>query len=97
MKPAISNRKVPTAPFSCKRIKRVVVGVLLVLQVMGLRYPVGSADPTPPPGPYQIQTPAGPQIGGLRSLPPVCAVQPRACNLNWSPDTGTWNAPPPSE
>lgn len=52
------------------------------------------ADPTPAPSPpYVIQTPAGPTAGGLRTLPPICAVQPRACNLNWSPDTGSWVLP----
>jgi len=58
-----------------------------------------NADPTPtqPPSPYQIQTPSGPVYGGMRTLPPICAVQPRACSLNWDPNTGTWNAPPPSE
>jgi hypothetical protein len=53
------------------------------------------ADPTPPPSqPYVIQTPAGPTVGGLRTLPPICAVQPLACNLTWDPATGSWNAPP---
>jgi hypothetical protein len=56
-----------------------------------------NADPTPEPGPYQIQTPGGLVVGGLRTLPPVCAVQPRACSMTWDPNTGTWNAPPPSE
>jgi len=55
--------------------------------------PPASADPAPSPGPYQIITPSGPQIGGLRTLPPICAVQPRACNLNWNPNTGAWDAP----
>ena len=52
-----------------------------------------NADPTPAPGPYQIQTPGSPVYGGLRTLPSVCAAQPRACNLNWNPDTGAWDAP----
>jgi hypothetical protein len=53
------------------------------------------ADPTPEPAPpYVIQTPAGPTVGGLRTLPPICAAQPRACNLNWNPNTGAWDAPP---
>lgn len=52
-----------------------------------------NADPTSPPSPYQIQTPSGPVYGGLRTLPPVCAAQPRACNLTWNPDTGAWDAP----
>jgi hypothetical protein len=51
------------------------------------------ADPTPAPGPYVISTPSGPTVGGLRTLPPICAVQPRACAGNWSPDTGTWDFP----
>jgi hypothetical protein len=52
------------------------------------------ADPTPPPSPYQIQTPGGPVVGGLRTLPPVCAVQPLACDLRWNPNTGAFEAPP---
>jgi hypothetical protein len=56
---------------------------------------VAAADPTPPPSPpYVIQTPAGPTVGGLRTLPPICAAQPRACAGNWSPDTGSWVFPP---
>lgn len=54
------------------------------------------ADPDPSPAPpYVIQTPGGPTVGGLQTLPPVCAVQPRACNLDWNPNTGAWDAPPP--
>jgi len=56
---------------------------------------VAHADPTPPPPPYVIVTPGGPTYGGLRTLPPICAAQPRACNLTWDPNTGTWQAPPP--
>jgi hypothetical protein len=53
------------------------------------------ADPTPQPAPpYVIETPAGPAVGGLQTLPPVCAAQPRACNLTWNPNTGAWTAPP---
>jgi hypothetical protein len=53
------------------------------------------ADPTPAPTPgYVIQTPTGPMVGGLRSLPPICGVQPRACAGNWNPDTGAWDFPP---
>jgi len=52
------------------------------------------ADPTPPPSPpYVIQTPGGPAVGGLRTLPPRCTVQPRACSGNWNPDTGAWDFP----
>jgi hypothetical protein len=54
------------------------------------------ADPAPTPAPsppYVIQTPAGPTVGGLRTLPPICAAQPRACDLTWNPDTGSWQAP----
>jgi hypothetical protein len=54
-----------------------------------------SADPTPPPSPgYVIQGPGGPTVGGLRTLPPICGVQPRACAGSWSPDAGTWDFPP---
>jgi hypothetical protein len=53
------------------------------------------ADPTSAPSPpYVIQTPAGPTVGGLRSLPPICGVQPRACAGNWHPSTGAWDFPP---
>jgi hypothetical protein len=52
------------------------------------------ADPTPQPSPgYVIQAPTGPTVGGLRSLPPICGVQPRARAGNWNPDTGAWNFP----
>jgi hypothetical protein len=68
-------------------------------QVRGLPLPHAVqewiADPTPEPSPgYVIQGPGGPTVGGLRSLPPICGVQPRACAGNWSPDTGTWVFPP---
>jgi hypothetical protein len=54
-----------------------------------------NADPTPEPSPgYVIQGPGGPTVGGLRILPPICGVQPRACAGNWDPDTGTWVFPP---
>ena len=54
-----------------------------------------NADPTPPPSPgYVIQGRAGPTVGGLRTLPPVCAVQPLACDLRWNPNTGAFEAPP---
>jgi hypothetical protein len=73
--------------------KLLVLGVLLGAGVAPAT-PAG-ADPTPAPGPgYVIRTPAGPEVGGLQTLPPVCAVQPRACNLNWDPNTGAWDAPP---
>lgn len=75
-------------------MRSVVVLVALLVAAGGKNLPPAVADPTPPPSPYQIQTPGGPVIGGLRTLPPVCAVQPRACNLNWNPNTGAWDAPP---
>jgi hypothetical protein len=52
-----------------------------------------SADPTPPPSPYQIQGPNGPVYGGMRTLPPICGLQPRACSGNWDPNSGTWVFP----
>ena len=65
----------------------------LVVAVM-LATATAHADPTPAPSPpYVIQTPAGPVLGGVRTLPPICTLQPRACNLVWSPDTGAWEAP----
>ena len=51
-------------------------------------------DTQAPAPPYQILTPAGPTVGGLRTLLPVCAAQPLACNLTWNPNTGAWDAPP---
>jgi hypothetical protein len=75
-------------------MKLVVLGVLLVAAGVAFATPAG-ADPTPPPSPpYQIQTPGGPVVGGLRSLPPICGVQPRACAGNWDPNSGTWVFPP---
>jgi hypothetical protein len=54
-----------------------------------------NADPTPGPSPgYVIQTPGGPVVGGMRSLPPICGPQPRACAGNWDPNSGTWVFPP---
>ena len=49
-------------------------------------------DPSRGPG-YVIQGPGGPAVGGLRSLPPICGVQPRACAGDWNPDTGAWDFP----
>jgi len=61
----------------------------------GTAAPTAAADPTPEPSPgYVIQGPAGPSVGGLRSLPPICATQPRACAGNWDPNLGTWVFPP---
>ena len=73
---------------------KLITGVAsAVVVALATAVPAG-ADPTPAPAPpYVIQTPAGPTVGGLRTLPPICAAQPRACNLNWSPDTGAWEAP----
>jgi hypothetical protein len=53
------------------------------------------ADPTQPPSPpYVIAGPSGPVVGGLRTLPPICGVQPRACAGDWDPSSGTWVFPP---
>jgi hypothetical protein len=73
-------------------MKRFVVAVL----VLGVSPSLAEAhaDPTLAPSPpYVIQSPAGPTVGGLRSLPPVCGVQPRACAGNWNPETGSWEFP----
>jgi len=72
------------------------VRIVLAVAAMVVVAPgTAGADPTsPPPPPYVIQGPGGPTVGGLRTLPPVCAAQPRACNLNWNPNTGAWDAPP---
>jgi hypothetical protein len=73
-------------------MKLVVLGALLVAAGAGFLAPA-NADPTPAPSPgYVIQGPA-PTVGGLRSLPPICGVQPRACAGNWNPSTGTWDFP----
>jgi hypothetical protein len=72
-------------------------GAVLVAVVIAMAAGTGTAgaDPTPSPAPpYVIQTPGGPAVGGLRTLPPRCAVQPRACAGNWNPDTGAWDFPP---
>jgi hypothetical protein len=52
-----------------------------------------SADPTPSPSPYQIQGPNGPVYGGMRTLPPICGTQPRACAGDWNLSTGAWDFP----
>jgi hypothetical protein len=62
--------------------------------VMGMAAPTGWADPTPAPSPYQIAGPSGPVVGGLRTLPPICGTQPRACAGDWDPNSGTWVFPP---
>jgi hypothetical protein len=72
-------------------------GAVLVALVIAMAAGTGTAvaDPTPAPGPgYVIQGPGGPSVGGLQTYPPRCAVQPRACAGNWSPDTGSWVFPP---
>jgi hypothetical protein len=73
------------------RFIAVAVAVATMVAAAGTAH----ADPTAPPAPpYVIQTPSGPTVGGLRTLPPICAVQPRACAGNWNPDTGSWVFPP---
>jgi hypothetical protein len=75
-------------------MKQLICAAVLAA-VVGIAAPTANADPTPEPSPgYVIQGPTGPTVGGLRSLPPICGVQPRACAGNWSPDTGTWVFPP---
>ena len=75
-------------------MKLLVLGVLLVAAT-GEFSQVASTDPTPEPSPpYVIQSPAGPTVAGLRSLPPICGTVPRACSGNWNPDTGAWDFPP---
>jgi hypothetical protein len=69
-----------------------VLGSVLVTGGFAFANPA-HADPTPPPSPYQIQTPTGPTVGGLRSLPPVCASQPLACAGKWNIGAGTWDFP----
>ncbi len=73
-------------------MKLLVLGVLLFAAGVQNGTPAG-ADPAPPPSPYQIQTPNGPVVGGLRTLPPVCAVQPLACAGKWNIGAGTWDFP----
>lgn len=73
-------------------MKLLALSTLFTLNML-LAVPAG-ADPTPVPSPYQIIGPNGPVYGGMRTLPPICGVQPRACAGNWSPDTGTWVFPP---
>jgi hypothetical protein len=77
--------------------------ILFMCAVMALVFAVpprtAGADPTPAPAPapdpgYQIAGPSGPVVGGLRTLPPICGVQPRACAGKWNPDTGAWDFPP---
>jgi len=60
-------------------MKLLVLSGLLVAAGAAFAAPA-SADPTPPPpSPYQILGPNGPVYGGMRTLPPICGVQPRAC------------------
>jgi hypothetical protein len=74
---------------------RIVFAAAVAAAMVVVAPGTAGADPTPPPAPpYVIVTPGGPVVGGLRTLPPICAAQPRACNLNWNPNTGAWDAPP---
>ena len=73
---------------------KLVVAAVVLFAATSTNVAVASADPTPAPGPYVIQTPGGPVVGGLRTLPPICAVQPRACAGNWDPNSGAWVFPP---
>jgi hypothetical protein len=73
-----------------RTMKLLVLGSVLIAAGVQFGTPA-SADPTPPPSPgYIIQGPGESTVGGLRTLPPICATQPRACAGDWSPDTGTW-------
>jgi hypothetical protein len=74
-------------------MKLVVTCSVLIAAGVALCGPPASADPTSPPSPYQILGPNGPVYGGMRTLPPVCGAQPRACAGDWSPDNGTWVFP----
>ena len=74
-------------------MKPLVLSGLLVAAGAAFAAPA-SADPTSPPTPYQILGPNGPVYGGIRTLPPICGVQPRACAGNWDPSTGAWDFPP---
>jgi hypothetical protein len=73
---------------------RIVIAAAAVAAMVVAAAGTAGADPAPPPPPYVIVTPGGPTVGGLQTLPPVCAAQPRACNLTWNPNTGAWTAPP---
>ena len=74
---------------------KVTVAVLAVaIAAMVVAAPAAGADPTPAPSPYQIQGPNGPVYGGMRTLPPICGTQPRACAGDWDPNSGTWVFPP---
>jgi hypothetical protein len=77
------------------RLLQYITTVTGVIAAMLAGAGTAGADPPPQPSPgYVIQGPTGPTVGGLRTLPPRCTVQPRACDLNWNPDTGAWDAPP---
>jgi hypothetical protein len=71
------------------------VRIVLAVAAMVVAVPgTAHADPTPEPSPgYVIQGPGGATVGGLRTLPPVCGVQPRACAGNWNPNSGAWDFP----
>jgi hypothetical protein len=76
-------------------MKQLIYAAVLVGLTVWLTPGTAGADPTPEPSPgYVIQGPGGPTVGGLRSLPPICGVQPRACAGNWDPDSGAWVFPP---
>jgi hypothetical protein len=74
---------------------KIVLAAAAVVAMVVAAPGTAGADPASPqpPSPYQIQGPSGPTVGGLRTLPPVCAAQPLACSMTWNPSTGTWDAP----
>ena len=75
-------------------IRNIILAAAAVAAMVVTAGAAGADPETPAPSPpYVIQTPAGPVYGGLQTYPPVCAVQPRACNLTWNPNTGAWDAP----
>lgn len=77
-------------------VDRKTIITVFVGAVAAMAVGTAHADPTPAPGPYVIQGPGGPTVGGMRTLPPVCLAQPRSCAMDWDPNSGTWTAPPPS-
>ena len=79
------------------RPRSIVAAAAAVVAMVVTAGPAG-ADPTPTtrtgiPDPRT----GGPQFPGAQVYPPRCLEAMRSCGFEYSPDDGTWHAPPPSE
>ena len=66
-----------------------IIVITTIAAVIGVPA-TATADPTPPPSPYQIPSESGPQFPGAQVYPPQCLRNMLPCGLRWDPSTGTW-------